>query len=257
MAKVGVDFGTTNSSIIMLLKDETGSLLARSLLDNNRNYERSLIYVQRTGEIKCGDEIDNNFLRLANNVGLIYNLKEKLLDENFNSVFVCHGEKREWKDTQVFNKTNDDKNIICYDKWQLLEKYMSYLLTKANKSFYLNIENDRITDVALSVPCSASADYIIKYKEAVEKASVKDCNGKVYNVKVYDIIEEPVSIGLLSYKYGNSANYLIYDMGGGTLDIAIVSYSTKIYDVIDYDGNKRAGNYINEEILRYVFEKNE
>ena len=119
MAKVGVDFGTTNSSIIMLLKDATGSLLARSLLDNNRNYERSLIYVQRTGEIKCGDEIDNNFLRLANNVGLIYNLKEKLLDENFNSVFVCHGEKREWKDTQVFNKTNDDKNIICYDKWQL------------------------------------------------------------------------------------------------------------------------------------------
>ena len=47
MAKVGVDFGTTNSSIIMLLKDATGSLLARSLLDNNRNYERSLIYVQR------------------------------------------------------------------------------------------------------------------------------------------------------------------------------------------------------------------
>ena len=78
MAKVGVDFGTTNSSIIMLLKDATGSLLARSLLDNNRNYERSLIYVQRTGEIKCVDEIDNNFLRLANNVGLIYNLKEKL-----------------------------------------------------------------------------------------------------------------------------------------------------------------------------------
>ena len=65
MAKVGVDFGTTNSSIIMLLKDETGSLLARSLLDNNRNYERSLIYVQRTGEIKATRGLGRSFSKSA------------------------------------------------------------------------------------------------------------------------------------------------------------------------------------------------
>lgn len=229
MAWVGIDFGTTNSSVMFRDRDNT----MRGLLHNGPREAFSApteLYILRNGTVRCGWEIGDTYRR-SSPPELIRNLKERLLDDT------------------------DDQKISGRDKWELFQLYMQYLINDANTSTYLVSANDRVEEVVLSYPYAASTLYVTKLKECTEAVEAKDNKGNSYHVKVRTLQEEPVSISLSYYEkhhQHHKGSVLICDIGGGTTDFAIVSDVNGRKTVLAHDGMRQAGNYIDQLILEFV-----
>lgn len=230
MAKVGIDFGTTNSSIYFYnsATKEYESLL-RNKNDISVTYAPSELYIKKSKEIICGWNIAEPYRESKKSI--IFNLKEILL-----------------------NDSNNEK-IYGIDKWDLFKAYMLYLINNANKSPILAIKKDKITDVVISTPVGTTTLYKTKIKEIIESTEFESFNNEKYKIVVSKIQEEPVSISLTSFENNKNKNILVYDMGGGTTDFAVVNFENNVSAVIDHDYINKAGNYIDRLIVKSILKK--
>ena len=101
MAKVGIDFGTSNSSVIWHHNNRDISLLMDTRLVEIPAAP-STVFINRRNEIQCGYEI-NNSNHDADKAQVVYSLKTKLRDDQDNGL------------------------IYGFDKWDLLKHYFKYL----------------------------------------------------------------------------------------------------------------------------------
>lgn len=237
MAKVGIDFGTTNSSVMFYDKGNGNfvSLLRKGDAESELSvtYAPSEVMVNKNHQIVCGWNISEAYHRSPRS-SVIYNLKEKLLN-----------------DTENFK-------IFEFDKWELLKHFMQYLINNANNSPYLTVNNDRIKEVVLSVPVKVSTLYTTKLKDTVESSEYIDSTGNCYYLKVTALQEEPTAISLNLFasvnKY-NGSTVLVCDFGGGTTDLAIVQNHLFNRKVLNHIGIKQAGNYIDDLIIKALLKK--
>lgn len=275
--KIGIDFGTTNSSVYTLVYDsQRKERVARSmLLDKDRHEASSVPTVLKVSRdsILCGHEIGYGALQ---GTTVIYNLKERLLDDYNNEKYVYEDNRSGWK------KENEIRsNDKVYDKWELFRAYMKYLLKNVvDNNMYM--QDNTLIEAVISVPFASSTIYNEKMKKNIEMLSINNSRGEECKIKVLDIIEEPVAIGFLylidkktlDVNLISDKKTLVVDIGGGTTDIAVLQNdrgSIKpditvldydcitaidrdcIINVIDHDGNKNAGNYIDKTIIKYLF----
>ncbi len=239
MADVGIDFGTTNSSVIWISRTEQVLSLLSSPKPNAITVPHvpTLLYIRKAPlgktNIVCGLDIGEDE-KFSPDGSLVTNLKTKL------------------------RNATDIEPIFGIDKWDLFSHFLKYLVNNANTSPYILAERERVENVVMSVPYHSDAVYVEKIKSVAEKTEFTDSQGQRYHINVTHIQEEPVAIALTRFTRPKSApKVLVYDMGGGTTDYAVVKRNNDGAEVIKHDGINRAGNYIDELIAGYLLDRND
>ena len=155
--------------------------------------------------------------------------------------------------------TLDGKVIACND---MITKLAEYVIRQANKRME---ENFRTTsnEIALAYPVDYSFDQLQVLINLVEKATLRD--GR--HVRVVGTIREPAAAALdyLS-QFGSkneSTTVLVYDLGGGTFDLALVAAhpsgrtlpdgTNVYYDIIDMDGDGQLGGHEFDQAMYNLF----
>ncbi|MGN0796843.1 MAG: Hsp70 family protein [Christensenellales bacterium] len=210
---LGIDFGTCYSSVANCIDGRTFILIG-SDLDKG---EASLFAYNYDEDIK---RFGNECFRGPDKYQFFHYMKTAFR-ENPNGETILDGAE------------------FCYE--EIVEGYLSYLINKA-KSISIDKEFETVT---ITAPIAIKDGYITAtdYNSFLQE-TVMDITG-LPEEKVH-VINEPVAAALSYFDYQKtvykkkieSSTVLVFDLGGGTLDITVVEFNFKKnkYDVIDKGG---------------------
>ena len=213
---LGIDLGTTNS--VAHIWNGTTHI---TIKNNNSNLFPSVIEFTEKGKIVCNNRYNyNNAIKnIKRFIGYDLsniNILKFLSDLNFN----CEIKNNK---IQILN-TIEDK---YYTLEELNYLILKYIISKANIQL-----NTTISDVVITIPAHFNQN---------QRDSIL-VSAKLANLNCIRIINEPVAAALA---YGltihNDVNVLIFDLGGGTLDLSILNIDDGIYDVINTQGDNLLG----------------
>ena len=188
MSFVGIDFGTTNSSIAVY------------------NTEK---YVPETKQLKSGYGAKKEIMRTF----LYYTEDGQVLSDNIQASNIANSErsvlslKRQIMKDPEFTKIIDG---VEYTSEQMIADFIGYLLQDAG------IDPEDITQLVLSVPTNYTEELKDKMEFAVNLLGISEPW----------FIDEPVSV-LWDHKDAKLQGdvILVFDFGGGTLDLAVMRKS--------------------------------
>ena len=107
-----------------------------------------------------------------------------------------------------------------------------------------------VTEAVISVPAYFNDNQRYATKEA----------GKLAGLKVERLINEPSAAALTASRLGgkDEGSFLVFDFGGGTLDVSVVDYFDNVIEIIAVSGdNHLGGDDFDEKIARYFCEQSQ
>ncbi len=222
---VGIDLGTTNS-LVAIIHPDTGKAVALKEHDS-ASLVPSVIYFDEPGNVKVGEEA-RSYLLLAPE-RTIFSSK-RLMGKSYADI----------KETSSFlaYKLIDDgtENLV---KVQVGEKFYSPVELS---SFILKELKQRAEHI-LKTPVNKAVITVPAYFNDAQRQATRDA-GKLAGLDVLRIINEPTAASL-SYGIGlnkeENATVAVYDLGGGTFDISILSIADGIFNVLSTHGNTNLG----------------
>lgn len=226
--KLGIDFGTSFSKIATIDLDQPVLLL------NPGEYGiPSEFYYDREYKILVGqDALDAGQGYAADN--LVSEVKMSILSG---------------KDYSLDGRTFSSQEIV--------KEIYKKLITKAMVFSKRRLIDNIIEEIVISVP----AKFGVQERELIRNAakeSVKEClDGKKPPVL---IIDEPVAAALSYYRdtLEDNKHILVYDLGGGTCDIALVKADSSLsehFTVVDKDMIRVGGRNWDEELEKYIAQR--
>jgi heat shock protein 1/8 len=225
---IGIDLGTTNTCVSIwkdgcaeIIPDEFGNKLIPSYVA----YTYKNRYIGNDAKKQKDINIKNVF----------YEVK-RLIGRKIDNKYV----QRE-KELLSYDITSDDNNNILLkseiNKLFTPEEISAAILTKA-KNIASDYLKKKITKCVITVPAHFNDGQRQATKDAAQIAGL-DC---------IRIINEPtaaaLAYGLLERtKNSNNKtrNVLVYDFGGGTLDVSLLNIDNGIFTVLGSSGNMRLG----------------
>ena len=215
----GIDLGTTTSSIAKIENNYTS--VVPNLKDNSMNYTPSAVYIQN----KKGKEIISVGLRAKN---MLY--KENDAYSEF---------KLRMGDTEPYHFKQANKDMMPEE--------LSAEILKSLKEDVKNHKGETISSVVITVPADFNQTKIQATKRAANLAGFKECY----------LIKEP-SAAALAYAYDSTEEddgfWMIYDLGGGTFDVAIVKKIDDEFDIVANEGDESlGGKLIDWDIVDKIF----
>jgi len=245
---LGIDFGTTNSCLSIwhdykniIISDIDGSDIIPTLIEINT--EQKII----------GKEafLRKEIFKDNKDIFLIYEIK-KLLGKKFSEInknninllsydLICDEEDN----IIIFDKNN---NIKYYPQEIAIHIFMSFKLkAESFLSKYFNKEII-INDVVISVPA-----YFNKNQREIIKNSAENSGFNVLR-----LVNEPTAAAIC-YGLGKNTdnlNIIVFDFGGGTLDVSLLNINNGVYEVIGSCGNNNlGGSDFDLKIMEYCLEK--
>lgn len=200
MAKIGIDFGTTYSTVAYM-NPQTG--LAEAIrINGSEKIPTMLYYSPEGGEPMVGQEAYEIY-NLCNDID---NREE--VEQHLSGIF--SDLKR--------NMDKDERLYLpdgrCLTYVQLIAEFFSFIKKEVESTTF---HNERVTDVCITHPVNCP---IYKKEILVEAAK----NAGFDNVK---LLMEPIaaSMGFSNTTIRSNQSILIYDFGGGTFDLAFVKYN--------------------------------
>ncbi len=222
---VGIDLGTTNS-LVAIIHPDTGKAIALKEHDS-ASLVPSVIYFDEQGNVKVGEEARPYLLSAPERT--IFSSK-RLMGKSYADI----------KETSSFlaYKLIDDgtENLV---KVQVGEKFYSPVELS---SFILKELKQRAEHI-LKTPVNKAVITVPAYFNDAQRQATRDA-GKLAGLDVLRIINEPTAASL-SYGIGlnkeENATVAVYDLGGGTFDISILSIADGIFNVLSTHGNTNLG----------------
>ena len=241
MIVIGIDLGTSNSTLSYFDKKNNYKIIR----DNGSHNIASIITFTKHGNIfgnKAKSIKDNNVF--ISNIKRLIGYKYSDLDEAYYSqITLGNG-------YSIINNDNNigiliDDNIYSPD--EIMIYFLNYLKTLINNDIDLLGEPYK---VIVTVP----AYFNIQQKEAINTCI------KSVGLDLIKLLSEPVSA---SIAYGNFINYnnddniLIFDLGGGTLDLSIINIcmedGERSYEVkATYGNNKFGGSDLTYILIDFI-----
>ena len=225
---LGIDLGTTNSCITIyrnhkaeVIKNNMGSNVTPSIIsfvNNQRYYE---------------DQAKKYKINYPKNT--IFNVK-RLLGRNFDDKEVQNDIK--YLPFNVIKDNSTNKPMIEIELNGKSEKFypeeisamlLSYLIKLVEKYLYKKIEN-----VIIAVPSY--------FNEKQRKATLDA--GKIAKLNVIQLIDEPIAAAIaygLNYNIKTIKKILVFDFGGGTLDISVLEIGKKKFKILNSGGDSHFG----------------
>ena len=213
---LGIDLGTTNS--VASVWNGFSYIIIKN---KNNNLFPSVIEFTDKGKIICNSNYDNN--------NCIKNIK-RFIGQDLEQVNILN----------FLSDLNFDYNIIenkikIYNKYEkkfyILEELNSLILkhivNKANLQLNVNIK-----DIVITIPA---------HFNQIQRNSII-LSTKLAKLNCLRIINEPTAASLA---YGlnlhHDVNILVFDLGGGTLDLSILNIDDGIYEVLSTQGDNLLG----------------
>jgi len=224
---VGIDLGTTYSCV-GVMKNDTVEIIA-----NDQGNRTTPSYVAFTDtERLIGDAAKNQAARNPENT--VFDAK-RLIGRKFNDPIV-QSDVKLWP-FKVIPGANDKPVIqVTYqaeEKKFHPEEVSSMILTKMKETAeaYLGAT---VSDAVVTVPA---------YFNDSQRQATKDA-GSICGLNVLRIINEPTAAAIaygLDKKGGGEQNVLIFDMGGGTFDVSLLTIEDGIFEVKATAGDTHLG----------------
>jgi len=209
----GIDLGTTYSCISYV--DETGRAVVVKNMEGD-NTTPSVVNFANENQVIVGQvALENAIIDPDNTVSLVKTLIGK-------SDF-------------VINYNGEDKSP---------EEISAYILKKITNDA-ASLLDTKVEDVVITCPA---------YFGTAERTATKNAC-KIAGLNVIDIINEPTAAALYygCIKDVDDKTVLVYDLGGGTFDVTIMSISSEKIEVICSEGNAQLGGKDwDEAVMRYV-----
>jgi len=224
---VGIDLGTTYSCV-GVWKNDTVDIIA-----NDQGNRTTPSYVAFTDtERLIGDAAKNQVARNPENT--VFDAK-RLIGRKFSDQIV-QADCKLWP-FKVESGTNE-KPMICVhyngeDKKFHPEEISSMILQKMKDvaEAYLGV---KVTEAVVTVPA---------YFNDSQRQATKDA-GSISGLNILRIINEPTAAAIaygLDKKGAGERNVLIYDMGGGTFDVSVLTIEDGIFEVKSTAGDTHLG----------------
>lgn len=209
---IGIDLGTTNS--VVAFKDVTVRTIQTGA--NNEDLCRSCVAMDKSGNFIVGNSVFNSWKRHAPNIVVS---AKRLMGASISdpNVQKMKGDKHSYPFgiQKLSGGTEDAVAILLHGKEYTPEQISAEILR--------SLKNDacnKIGDVEYAV-ITVPAYFNEKQKSATKKAA------KLAGLKVLQLLAEPTAAAL-SYGFDNlkpdeDKTLLIYDFGGGTFDLSILT----------------------------------
>ena len=275
-----IDFGTCNTvisyydneleKILQINNDFDGNILIPTTIYFNTE---TLINDNIIKKIKKKiDELEYSIdYNIGNNVNIVdsdyyfYQFKRflgtttKSIDRNFIDKF--NKEYTVDEETIYFYIKTYDDNKIKFSIIDLIKLYFKGLYSIISKK--LNINNTESIEIVLTCPAYFHDLQRLQLKNAASDAGFK----------IFKLYNEPTSAAIYYIKnnllINNSSNidcnkFIVYDLGGGTIDTTVVEYHEDINtcEILDIDGNNALGGIDIDNIIisdlysKYFIDKN-
>jgi L1 cell adhesion molecule like protein len=224
---VGIDLGTTYSCV-GVWKNDTVDIIA-----NDQGNRTTPSYVAFTdSERLIGDAAKNQVARNPENT--VFDAK-RLIGRKFQDQIV-QADMKLWP-FQVVAGTGDKPMIAVHymgeDKKFHPEEISSMILTKMKDTAEAYL-GGKVNDAVVTVPA---------YFNDSQRQATKDA-GAICGLNVLRIINEPTAAAIaygLDKKGAGERNVLIYDMGGGTFDVSVLTIEDGIFEVKSTAGDTHLG----------------
>jgi len=216
MAKtIGIDLGTSNSAAAVMEGGRPTIIPSAEGTSLGGKAFPSYVAFTKEGEILVGEPARRQ--AVTNPEGTISGIKRKM--------------GTDYK-VEVFGKKYTPQQISAF----ILQKI------KRDAEAYLGEEVDK---AVITVPA---------YFNDNQRQATKDA-GTIAGLEVIRIINEPTAAAL-AYgidKSGEEQKILVFDFGGGTLDVTIMEFSEGVFEVISTSGDTQLGGRdMDEALMQYV-----
>ena len=240
MAKVlGIDLGTTNSVVAIMeageptvLENAEGSRLTPSVVAVN----------PKTGERLVGQVARRQ--AITNPENTIFSVK-RFMGRKFDDAEVQKALK--FVPYKVAKASNGDVRVILNGKEYSPPEVSAMILQKLKADAESKL-GEKITQAVITVPA---------YFNDSQRQATKDA-GKIAGLEVLRIINEPTAASL-AYgldKQGKDEVIAVYDLGGGTFDISILSVGEGVFEVKATNGDTfLGGDDFDQRIIDWIVDE--
>ncbi|MCT7992708.1 molecular chaperone DnaK [Laspinema olomoucense] len=218
---IGIDLGTTNSCVAVL---EGGKPNVISNTEGGRTTP-SIVGIAKNGSRVVGQLAKRQAVTNAENT--VYSIKrfigrrwEDTEEERSRVPYTCTKGRDDTVDVKIRGTTYTPQEISAMILQKLKEDAEAYL-------------GETVTQAVITVPA---------YFTDAQRQATKDA-GTIAGLEVLRIINEPTAAAL-SYgldKQGQDHTILVFDLGGGTLDVSILQLGDGIFEVKSTSGNNHLG----------------
>lgn len=210
---IGIDFGTTNTSVVSILKDEHGEKI--NIIGEKGEPFASLFAVYPDNKVNFGNIVKKNRDSLAESCTIISSFKSLL---------------------------GTDKSITLNNKDFTPVKIVSEYL-RCLKIYVKKIYNIDISEASFSFP----VDFTPEARRDLRKAA------QIAKIKVTGMISESTAAYLATCeKLKGLSRVMVIDWGGGTLDISILEVTEQKVREISVYGEKIGGDDIDKELAERI-----
>jgi molecular chaperone DnaK len=240
MAKVlGIDLGTTNSVVAIMeageptvLENAEGSRLTPSVVAVN----------PKTGERLVGQVARRQ--AITNPENTIFSVK-RFMGRKFDDAEVQKALK--FVPYKVGKASNGDVRVVLNGKEYSPPEISAMILQKLKADAESKL-GEKITQAVITVPA---------YFNDSQRQATKDA-GKIAGLEVLRIINEPTAASL-AYgldKQGKDEVIAVYDLGGGTFDISILSVGEGVFEVKATNGDTfLGGDDFDQRIIDWIVDE--
>lgn len=233
---VGIDLGTTNSSVCIwrngkyeMINDEYGHINIPSIVAIT-NFSKYVGY-----EAKNQKEI---------NVKNVYYEVKRIIGKKINDESVIKD-----KEFLTYEIHGDEKNNIKINNQFYPEQIISYILMKL-KDMASNYLKKEINKAVIAVPAYFNDAQRMATKNAAQIAGI-DCL-RILSEPIASALAYGISDKIINEKSKNEVNVIVYDLGGGTLDVSLVNIKNGLFEVLASAGNTHlGGSDFDTRLIRY------
>lgn len=237
---VGIDLGTTNSLVAFINPDKNPQVIndtGKGLL------VPSIVHFNKTGDTLVGNEAKEFLTTDPENT--IFSVK-RLLGRSYKDV-AGH------QDTFSYKIIDDENDSLV--KIKAADKFYTPIELSAEILKELKARAEH----ALKTPVNRAVITVPAYFNDSQRQATRDA-GRLAGLDVLRIVNEPTAASL-AYGIGldptQQKTIAVYDLGGGTFDVSILSIQNGIFEVLSTNGNTfLGGDDFDRAIVHYWIEKN-
>lgn len=236
---LGIDLGTTNSLVAIADGEDRNP---RCLADENGGIVPSIVYVQEDGSFLVGNDAREKLITEPEHT--VYSVK-RLLGRSYTDMAPSEGS---FGYSLVPDKGKAMVSLRIRDRIinpvEISAAILQNLKNRAEK-----LLNEKVQKAVITVPA---------YFNDAQRQATRDA-GKLAGLEVLRIVNEPTAASL-AYGIGlqpeEHRKIAVYDLGGGTFDITILSIENGVFDVLATHGDTfTGGDDFDRAVILYWIEK--